>query len=53
MIHSPVRRHTVDELLMNMALAVLFTAVKNPKRVAAMKAALRKLRTALIALNLD
>jgi hypothetical protein len=43
----------MEDVWINFGLSLLFTLVKNPKSVAKYKAALRKLRDALIGLPLD
>lgn len=44
---------TMEDLILDLALAALFSAIKNPQKVAKLKAALRKLRDALNKLPLD
>ena len=41
-----------EDLLFGLALNVLLTVVKNPKRVVALRRQLRKLRDVLVTLNL-
>jgi hypothetical protein len=43
----------MEDLLVDLAFAALFSAIKNPRKVAKFKAALRKLRDALLKLPLD
>lgn len=43
----------MEEMLLNMALSILFATVKNAAKVKKMKAALKKLRDVLDTLTLD
>lgn len=43
----------MEDMLIDLAFAALFSAIKNPRKVAKFKAALRKLRDHLNGLPLD